>query len=389
MFSTWIFSALFVSLFAVASPIGQSQRSQANVRVGYHLDELEYAFRGIYWREAFRPDICDDRQPLMIINAFYGAQKMMENAVNPSTVLTRSYAWSRYFGFRNYWLQSDQYTQNQFEVLQSPGSRLNLGRASSNIDHKYTIIFCPYFFDGPLRYLEDRSQKQKPSSEIAFLDTYERAVAHELMHVDDFGYEEHIGDQVETFNGDGQWRHIYGESNCREYAHMKSPKANLGVVLNACEADNYSWFFLYYYYEILWHWRSLSQSNMLEPGILNRTGDNEKENLAATNLPKNAGHNEELSEKCHRMDKEDEFGNSTFACEYTSLNFTERVFTADTPLLSEGGCDLSHECHTSLDQLVHPNCTCKCNRGRPTSLSDERCKGYAGDLPVWSEAADS
>lgn len=48
------------------------------------------------------------------------------------------------------------------------------------------MAFCPKFFESDrLMYLEERTNgKNRPYGEIAQLDTYERIIIHEYMHVD-------------------------------------------------------------------------------------------------------------------------------------------------------------------------------------------------------------
>lgn len=60
-------------------------------------------------------------------------------------------------------------------------------------DTFWTVVFCPLFFiSDKLKYLEERTNgKQSSESNIAFLMTYEHAIAHEYMHVDRFGYRYH------------------------------------------------------------------------------------------------------------------------------------------------------------------------------------------------------
>jgi hypothetical protein len=55
---------------------------------------------------------------------------------------------------------------------------------------RWTIAFCPYFFDSDkLKYLEERTNGEKKSfAYIGSLDTYERVFAHELMHNDVIGF---------------------------------------------------------------------------------------------------------------------------------------------------------------------------------------------------------
>jgi hypothetical protein len=54
-------------------------------------------------------------------------------------------------------------------------------------------VFCPLFFESDkLKYLEERKDekhgKRVSSAYIGDLDTYERTIAHEFMHVGIFGY---------------------------------------------------------------------------------------------------------------------------------------------------------------------------------------------------------
>lgn len=56
---------------------------------------------------------------------------------------------------------------------------------------QWTIYFCSKFFtDRNLQYLEERSRKLRPASEIWNMDTPERAIAYEIMHVDMVGFKE-------------------------------------------------------------------------------------------------------------------------------------------------------------------------------------------------------
>jgi hypothetical protein len=51
-------------------------------------------------------------------------------------------------------------------------------------------VFCPFFFESDkLEYLEERKDgKRLSSAYIGDIDTYERTIAHEFMHVGIFGY---------------------------------------------------------------------------------------------------------------------------------------------------------------------------------------------------------
>lgn len=63
-------------------------------------------------------------------------------------------------------------------------------------------MFCPTFFDSPkLDFLERRVKKRLRSDIlVGFLDTYERTIIHEFMHVDMFGLEKPHSKCVKNFH---------------------------------------------------------------------------------------------------------------------------------------------------------------------------------------------
>jgi hypothetical protein len=54
----------------------------------------------------------------------------------------------------------------------------------------WLVVFCPFFFSSDkLVYLQERADGDpKTPAQIGGLDTYERAIVHEFMHVGMFSY---------------------------------------------------------------------------------------------------------------------------------------------------------------------------------------------------------
>jgi hypothetical protein len=109
-------------------------------------------------------------------------------------------------------------------------------------------VFCPFFFESDkLEYLEERKDgKRLSSAYIGDLDTYERTIAHEFMHVGIFGYRHEselnivdvmrkrrqnlIQTVVDVWGllwDDKPREPIYGESRCRDFAKRGQPNVEV------------------------------------------------------------------------------------------------------------------------------------------------------------------
>jgi hypothetical protein len=112
-------------------------------------------------------------------------------------------------------------------------------------------VFCPFFFESDkLEYLEERKDekhgKRVSSAYIGDLDTYERTIAHEFMHVGIFGYRHEselnivevmwmrrqnlvqtVVDVWGSLWGDKPKEPIYGESRCRDFAMRGQPNVEV------------------------------------------------------------------------------------------------------------------------------------------------------------------
>jgi hypothetical protein len=65
-----------------------------------------------------------------------------------------------------------------------------LRRTDRYLGERWTIVFCPVFFNSnKLRYLQERTEGKRDSeTSVALQMTYEHIIVHEFMHVGMFGY---------------------------------------------------------------------------------------------------------------------------------------------------------------------------------------------------------
>lgn len=119
-------------------------------------------------------------------------------------------------------------------------------------DEAWTIILCHGFFDNKaLKHLEERMKTRRGPDWIGSLDTYERTLVHEYMHVDWISTREHsqshsqIGSWISTnedivtdlkgrLEDGGPVVEVYGENRCNEFARKDLPRGqpNREVAIN-------------------------------------------------------------------------------------------------------------------------------------------------------------
>ncbi|PVH90654.1 hypothetical protein DM02DRAFT_419057 [Periconia macrospinosa] len=272
----------FASIWAtpVSSPEVLVPREFKEQRMDYKFSDLTNEFKGIDWRMVFRTEDCNDTQLDRIIKVTRNAASML-GVVDKATngVLEYSEAWKAYFGFDLVAWQSSQTLRNQSIQLQRniqlaskyakagrggvKGEKVrtkvtftcqyqsscfkNAGavavRPRATHDLQGRIVFCPPFFDKKTKTLDDVLKTPKLASEVFEMNKLaERILIHEFMHVEKFGFAEHIGDvTAKLHENDRTIVPVYGESRCYEYARRYDRKPNPDVILNA---DNYAWFLL-------------------------------------------------------------------------------------------------------------------------------------------------
>ncbi|KAF1848104.1 uncharacterized protein K460DRAFT_403404 [Cucurbitaria berberidis CBS 394.84] len=404
-----------LAAFTTASPVQSTQGPQNNdaisKRENWNLDDLNKEFKGILWDNAFKD--CNAGQLDKLIYTTRAAMSMLDLPFgDPEKKKEYKYTqgWNRYFGDYQWWLSNGfqdieyatQIEHNLVQVQKYPreghsSSTSNAKKIHFTCNYKaqvdgeklcssgitgaitvapqgssferWTIAFCPYFFTSDkLKYLEDRTKGEKTTfAHIGDLDTYERVLAHELMHVDIVSYKpRHIEDVIGKLTPGGADLQIYGEGRCRDYARRDRPKANTAVRHNA---DNYSWFFLYYWFDVKWEW-SKAGANADEPKT-----NNQNVEVASTSFPKNERDlqgSTGMPYGCtrHFLPLDSHF-HPVVKCDYVGGDFT-----------SKGGCDLTDQCRKPFanGNAVDPACVCTCD-GKQTPLRDDKCAGFAGALP--------
>ncbi|KAF1970452.1 hypothetical protein BU23DRAFT_600825 [Bimuria novae-zelandiae CBS 107.79] len=120
------------------------------------------------------------------------------------------------------------------------------------------MVLCPDFWSFGFPHLKDRV-KGKPTRALDRLITIEHILLHELMHVDNAGFLEHITDIRTTLVGESDSAEIpggitavvvYGVQRCKKLAKKKGEETpNLQTLMNA---DNYAWFSSAYYFSKAW-----------------------------------------------------------------------------------------------------------------------------------------
>lgn len=118
----------------------------------------------------------------------------------------------------------------------------------------------------------------------------------------------------------------------------------LGDYANVCEADSYSWFFLFFWYEKLFDWNNQSKRNLPEAVEVHLNARDEEEHIDEPSFPANEDEVEpgtDLPANCQELDETDEEGNKKIYCDYVGMDYTEWVSNLGNPFESAGGCELS------------------------------------------------
>ncbi|KAF2658032.1 hypothetical protein K491DRAFT_676821 [Lophiostoma macrostomum CBS 122681] len=361
------------------------------VRSRWNLANLNIKYNGILWDYAVgngsvtAPGNCDDVQLTRLVNTTESAMKMLE-LPHSDEDYEFSWAWTRYFGSYNWWLSFPRYmvhAHNMFLASTSPkkGKPGNAPRSKvifSCSEKEETVKRCgrngvaAFTIKGgysvnrpnPVPWLKPLTNRmagpKRPVSEVYLMRTHESLLIHEFMHVGMFGYTQYISDHVD----------------------------------NTTVADNYAWFYTYYYFTQYWGWGAEgdpSHGSTLETNCTGCVGsiqddsitNEETEPLPEPSFPlneKDINLSTEFPENCQLLDDKDSHGDPEMLCNYVGMDYNEWKTELYSFFSSEGGCRLSPWCHKSVGFAVDPKCQCFCD-DKITPLRDPKCAGFEGGLP--------
>ena len=261
----------------------------------------ERVFQGIYWQDMYKT--CNDEQQKILIEATRMADEMV-NAFAKKTPddITGSSAFNRYFYATPSWGR-DPYFQDLMEIYENinstarfpkigkgnsrgkstraqkvsyycsspdnhlpdfcikpppnlkPGEKWAPPTAYTSVPsydrNGWSITLCESFFN--LCYLNDVTKIRYKYQDIAGMNNFEWALAHEWMHAQIFGYPTYIDDQLYT-NGTDQKRKAYGDRDCFWYARSNAAPRGLPETDTSLNADTYALSYQYDWYHDWYKW---------------------------------------------------------------------------------------------------------------------------------------
>ncbi|KAF2652616.1 hypothetical protein K491DRAFT_42685 [Lophiostoma macrostomum CBS 122681] len=258
--------------------------------------------------------------------------------------------------------------------------RIPSGSRDPTYPRSNSIVFCEKFFKQ--RYVNDITAT--PGRQLLDIDTlvsYEHMIIHEWFHNRDTDVASlHIED-IKGDYGDGE-RTIYGSYATQHYAWRHVLKGGgIGDLeyKSMMNADSYAWMITYNWYKSIYNW---NDDGSMQP-LKKRDEDPEETTNPYEDMP--------------TTDFVD--GDSLPEIENISMPELSTYNPPDCPncLVTDGGCIANVECRyandTGVVDDVCTHCTCdvsktdNSNSTEDLSLTDPKCFGYTGTLPVgyhWS-----
>jgi hypothetical protein len=135
-------------------------------------------------------------------------------------------------------------------------------------------------------------------------------------------------------------------------SHPRTQYSNSTHLPSSPLAENYGWFFAYYYFDSIWQWDTTpphdefkKADENLNPFDHELTTEEINMPIPEPSFPLNEDEvplsTQEAPISCHQIAQNDGYGNQVVECDFIGGDYGEWVAESTQPFQSEGGCELS------------------------------------------------